>query len=307
MKRFWVVLFFGLFFPLVCFAQSQTGNASYNAAKAGFFISHPSLSFNTKVRVTNLNNNRSVEASVNGRIPITAERIADISRDTGDAIGMARVGLTLVKIEELMFHQPAAATPAPAPVPASQTPAPVPQTPVPASQTPVPAPQAPVSVPQTPIPASQTPAPVPQTPAPVAVVPAPVLAPQTPAAAPPAPLPVAAAVPVVVPPASPPPVPQSFLPAPAPASEPVVTAQPVAPPVSAVPIIIEEEYRATLACPVTNCANTPLLVVILILLILVIVLLVIIIVLILRRFPFLPKHYRVWLRRHVFFAKRRQK
>jgi uncharacterized protein HemY len=73
-------------------------------------------------------------------------------------------------------------------------------------------------------------------------------------------------------------------------------------------IITEEEYiSASSGCPVTNCANTPLLVIILILLILILILLVIIIILILRRFPFLPKHYRIWLRRHVFFARRRRK
>jgi hypothetical protein len=282
MKRFAAIVVFGLLVPLFCFAQSQTGNASYNSSKTGFFISHPSLSFNTKVRVTNLNNNRSVEATVNGRIPITADRIADIARDTGDAIGMTPGGMTPVRIEELALHPAVAVVP---PAPAPQPPAVTPQTPAPAPAVappaPAPAPQVPAVVPPVVLPPVVTPAPaviVPQSPAP---------APQTPAATPPA----AAAPPAAVPE---PPAPQA----------------PAAPPTPAPPvqIITEREYiSGGSGCPVTNCANTPLLIAILILLILVIALLVVIIILILRRFPFLPKEYRVWLRRHVFFAKRRRK
>jgi hypothetical protein len=145
MKRFCVVLALGLFFPFFCFAQTQTGNASYNPSKTGFVISHSSLSFNTRVRVTNLRNSRSVEAAVTGRIPISNERIADISRDAGDALEMARTGVTQVRIEVLSFH-PAAAEPAPAagnsaPNPVSQAPAqPQPQQNAPA---PAPAPEPP--------------------------------------------------------------------------------------------------------------------------------------------------------------------
>ncbi|MDR2629668.1 MAG: septal ring lytic transglycosylase RlpA family protein [Spirochaetaceae bacterium] len=319
MKRFLLILVLGLFFSLLCSAQTQTGNATYNASKTGFFISHPSLSFNTKVRVTNLSNNRSVEATVNGRIPIRPAWIAAISRDVGDAIGMARTGMTRVRIEELAFHPapPPAADPVQTPPavaivpPAEPDPqAVVPPTPVvPEPAVPVPAPVVvtpPVVVPPPPAAAPPVVVPPPSVAAPPVVVPAsPVIVPAEPAAPPPAPVPAPAATtpasavsPAV--PAAPPPAP--LTPAAVPQPPAAGPAQSPPPPVR---IITEEEY-VSFGCPVTNCANTPLLVAILILLILVIMLLVVIIILILHRFPFLPKHYRVWLRRHVLFIKRQK-
>jgi hypothetical protein len=75
------------------------------------------------VRVTNLSNNRSVEATVNGRIPISSDRIADISREAGDILEMAKTGVTQVRIDILPVVQagstsvPAEESPAPAPDP----------------------------------------------------------------------------------------------------------------------------------------------------------------------------------------------
>jgi hypothetical protein len=125
MKRLGMVLIFGLL-SAYCFAQSQTGNASYNASKGGFNIYHSSISIGRRVRVINLGNNSEVIATVNGRIPIEASRIADIAKEAGDAIGMSRSGYTMVRIEQLSHEQPAAA-PAPAPIPpVAQAPASVP-------------------------------------------------------------------------------------------------------------------------------------------------------------------------------------
>jgi rare lipoprotein A len=122
MKRLGAALFLGFLVSSFCPAQTQTGNASFNPSKTGFAISHSSLSFNTRVRVTNLRNGRSVEAVVNGRIPITSERIADISREAGAALGMEPSGLTLVEIEVISIH--AGETAAAAPVPAAPEPQP---------------------------------------------------------------------------------------------------------------------------------------------------------------------------------------
>ncbi|MDR2020133.1 MAG: septal ring lytic transglycosylase RlpA family protein [Treponema sp.] len=116
MKRLNAALILGLFISPFCFAQIQTGNASYNPSKAGFTISHSSLSFNTRVLVTNLRNNRSVEAVVNGRIPIDSEHIADISGAAGDSLEMNKSGATLVKLEVLAPREtevPAGTGPAP--------------------------------------------------------------------------------------------------------------------------------------------------------------------------------------------------
>ena len=121
MKLLSSVLVIGLFFSGLCFAQTQTGNASYNASKNGLTISHSSMSFGTKVRVTNLKNNREVIATVDGRIPASDPRIADISREAGDAIGMSPTGYTEVQIEHIVVQQ--AVSPSPAPQPAPQAPA----------------------------------------------------------------------------------------------------------------------------------------------------------------------------------------
>jgi hypothetical protein len=86
---------------------TQRGNASYdyNPSRSGLVILHPSLSFNTRVKITNLENGRSVEAVVAGRIPMSAERIAVISHEAGDAIGMNRTGMTLVEIQIQMNNE----------------------------------------------------------------------------------------------------------------------------------------------------------------------------------------------------------
>jgi hypothetical protein len=126
MKRLIAAMVFGLLIVSFCFSQIQVGFASYNSSKAGFTISHPSLSFNTRVKVTNLRNNRFVEAVVDYRIPISAERIADISHETADALEMDKNGMTLVQIEVLparVAESAQAKTPAaPEPVPQSAPP-----------------------------------------------------------------------------------------------------------------------------------------------------------------------------------------
>ncbi|MDR0644604.1 MAG: hypothetical protein LBG05_06810 [Treponema sp.] len=106
MKSLSAVLIIGIFFPVLCFGQIQTGNASYNSEKSGYHISHSSLSFGVRVKVTNLKNNQQVIATVNGRIPASDPRIADVYKDAGDAIGMAASGYTEVRLEQLLPEQP---------------------------------------------------------------------------------------------------------------------------------------------------------------------------------------------------------
>jgi hypothetical protein len=125
MKRL-ALMIFGVLVSSLCSAQIQTGNASCSPSKAGMTISHPSLSFNTHVRVTNLRNGRSVEAVVNGRIPISPERVADVSREAGAALGMDAGGLTPVEIE-VLIRPPAraeAGSEPPRPEPAAAPPVP---------------------------------------------------------------------------------------------------------------------------------------------------------------------------------------
>jgi hypothetical protein len=140
MKRLGVVFIFSLL-SVYCFGQSQTGEASYNTSKSGFTISHSSMSFGTRVRVINLANNSEVIATVDNRIPASDPRVADISREAGDAIGMAHTGYTMVRIEQLIPPQ-SAASPAPAPVPTPAPPVSAPPVQEP-RQTPTPAPPPP--------------------------------------------------------------------------------------------------------------------------------------------------------------------
>jgi hypothetical protein len=102
MKSLSAVLIFGLVVSGLCFAQTQSGNVSYNASKKGLTISHASMSFGTRVRVTNLRNNQEVIAIVDGRIPVSDPRIADISAEAGDAIGMSSRGYTEVRLEQII-------------------------------------------------------------------------------------------------------------------------------------------------------------------------------------------------------------
>jgi hypothetical protein len=141
MKRLSAILAFGLFFSGLCFAQTQTGPASYNVSKSGLTVSHASLSFSRRVRITNLSNNMEVIATVDNRISPGGPAIADISRDAGDAIGMSHTGYTTVRIEVVLLEAvspPVSVQPAPEPPPAvpETPPIPAPPPPAPAAQEP---------------------------------------------------------------------------------------------------------------------------------------------------------------------------
>jgi len=60
---------------------------------------HRSLPFGTKVRVTNLGNNRSVTVKINDRGPFIEGRIIDLTRYAFSKIGNTEQGLIKVKLE----------------------------------------------------------------------------------------------------------------------------------------------------------------------------------------------------------------
>jgi rare lipoprotein A (peptidoglycan hydrolase) len=301
MKRLSAVLVIGLFFSVYCFAQTQTGNSSYYASKSGLTIAHSSMSFGTRVRVTNLRNNREVIATVDGRIPVSDPRIADVSKEAGDAIGMLPTGYTQVRLEQILSQQTAAA-PVPVPTPVSAPAA----TPAPAFAPP----PAPAAVP----PASETPAAFIPSATQPASVPAPAVAQpaatQPAYAAVPAPVPAsAAAQPAATQPAS--------VPAPAPAATPVYTGQEpreIIQLVSPAPV----QYVTASASGASSeqgqiRLSSPLYWVMLILLILVVLLLTAILILLLfmRRIPWWPGgwapwYYPVWIRRYRRYLKKRR-
>lgn len=95
------------------YAQVQTGKASFYADKFEGTITssgekyrhnkltaaHKTLPFGTKVRVTNLANNKSVEVTINDRGPYVDGRIIDLSRAAAEELGFENYGLADVKLE----------------------------------------------------------------------------------------------------------------------------------------------------------------------------------------------------------------
>jgi rare lipoprotein A len=62
---------------------------------------HRSLPFGSKVRVTNLSNQRSVVVRINDRGPYARGRIIDLSRAAAERLGMLSRGVAPVRLERL--------------------------------------------------------------------------------------------------------------------------------------------------------------------------------------------------------------
>lgn len=105
-----------LIFSSVCsLAQVQNGKASFYADKfegsptaSGekyrhnkLTAAHKTLPFGTKVRVTNVANNETVEVVINDRGPYVDNRIIDLSKSAAEKLGFVNQGLADVKVEVL--------------------------------------------------------------------------------------------------------------------------------------------------------------------------------------------------------------
>lgn len=66
---------------------------------AGLTAAHRTLPLGTKLRVTNLANNRSVVVRVNDRGPFVHSRLLDVSLGAAREIGMVRTGKAQVRLE----------------------------------------------------------------------------------------------------------------------------------------------------------------------------------------------------------------
>ncbi len=62
---------------------------------------HRTLPFGTRVKVTNLNNDRTVVVRINDRGPHIRGRIIDLSREAAERLGMLRAGVAPVRVESL--------------------------------------------------------------------------------------------------------------------------------------------------------------------------------------------------------------
>lgn len=65
----------------------------------GMTCAHRTLPLGTRVRVTNLENGKSIELKVNDRGPFVDGRIIDLSQGAAEKIDMIRSGIAMVKIE----------------------------------------------------------------------------------------------------------------------------------------------------------------------------------------------------------------
>ncbi|AVE07165.1 septal ring lytic transglycosylase RlpA family protein [Pseudomonas sp. R11F] len=93
----------------------ETGTASYYGAKHhgkrtasgepfnqnALTAAHRRLPFGTRVRVTNLANNRSVVVRVNDRGPHTRGRLIDLSRKAAEQLGMLGSGTARVRVQAM--------------------------------------------------------------------------------------------------------------------------------------------------------------------------------------------------------------
>jgi rare lipoprotein A len=66
-----------------------------------FTAAHPTLPWGSRVKVINLDNEKSVDVRINDRGPFKQGRIIDVSRAAARALGMVRRGITTVRIELL--------------------------------------------------------------------------------------------------------------------------------------------------------------------------------------------------------------
>ena len=101
--------------PATQLAQSYRGKASWYGKKFhgrptasgeiynsnAMTAAHRSLPFGTRVKVTNLNNGRSVVVPINDRGPFIKGRIIDVSAGAARSLGMIQSGIANVQVEIL--------------------------------------------------------------------------------------------------------------------------------------------------------------------------------------------------------------
>ena len=79
--------------------RATTSGEAYD--KNALTAAHNRLPLGTKLRVTNLKNNRSVVVKVNDRMAPSNKRLLDLSKKAAKELGFINAGLTKVKIEIL--------------------------------------------------------------------------------------------------------------------------------------------------------------------------------------------------------------
>ena len=110
-----MVLFIFCMVPLLALAESEEGVASYYADslqgnltaseepydKDAMTAAHRTLPFGTKVKVSNLDNGKSVVVIINDRGPHVQNRLIDVSGAAARQLGLLDSGTARVRIEVL--------------------------------------------------------------------------------------------------------------------------------------------------------------------------------------------------------------
>ena len=127
MKRISMVILCGCLLSSLVMAQitgfNQRGRATQELRAEGFAIAHPSLLLNSKVMLVNTLTGKEIEANVVGRILASPDRIADLSFDAWQELGLHAGSEIRIHTNPPVRPRLAAAPPPPA--------EPVPETPPP--------------------------------------------------------------------------------------------------------------------------------------------------------------------------------
>nr|WP_237332652.1 septal ring lytic transglycosylase RlpA family protein [Zobellella iuensis] len=86
------------------YGQRHHGRKTANGErfdKNALTAAHKTLPFGSRVRVTNLNNQRSVVVRINDRGPYTRGRVIDLSEQAARELNMLRAGVAPVRLEVL--------------------------------------------------------------------------------------------------------------------------------------------------------------------------------------------------------------
>jgi rare lipoprotein A len=105
----WIIGLCALLTTTVCAdAGSWTGGASYYGGRGrtasgrhvgALTCAHRTLPFGSRVRVTNLANQRSVVVTVNDRGPFVRGRVIDVSTAAAQSLGFRLAGVARVRVE----------------------------------------------------------------------------------------------------------------------------------------------------------------------------------------------------------------
>jgi len=82
------------------------GNLTANGERYnmnGISAAHKTLPFGTVVRVTNLNNGRTIDVRINDRGPFVKNRVIDLSKGAAQKIDMIRDGVVPVRLQILKY------------------------------------------------------------------------------------------------------------------------------------------------------------------------------------------------------------